>query len=217
MDNRRMEHESRDDRLTFSLDPETLDEGSAEERAGFGTIKVVADGHCLTEGFDEHAKSYREGPLASGYHLAEWLIWNWWRLRWEPPRPHAHRTFEWAFAHRMSTVGEGYVWPNVTIESDGFRSVLISERSSERNTGSFRYYGSPEAVVLPASCLESAIDYFASDVLERLEVAGLGDSNLHRLWRDLRIEREDPEVSRFRRLEARLGRDPDEVDAKERE
>ena len=82
-----MERESRDDRLTFSLDPETLDEGSAEERAGFGTIKVVADGHCLSEGFDEHAKSYREGPLASGYHLAEWLIWNWWRLRWEPPRP----------------------------------------------------------------------------------------------------------------------------------
>ena len=212
-----MERESRDDRLTFSLDPETLDEGSAEEKAGFGTIKVVADGYCLSEGFDEYAESYREGPLASGYHLAEWLIWNWWRLRWEPPRPPAHRTFEWALAHRMSTIGEGYVWPNVIIESDGFRSVLVSERSSERNTGSFRpfrYFGGPTAVI-PAKCLESAIDRFASDVLERLGVAGLGDSNLHRLWVDLRSEREDPEVSRFRRLEARLGRDPDEADAKE--
>ena len=209
-----MESESRDE-LAFSLHPETLDEGSAEEKAGFGTIKVVADGHCLTEGFDEHAESYREGPLASGYHLAEWLIWNWWRLRWEPPRPPAHRTFEWALAHRMSMIGEGYVWPNVTIESDGFRSVLVSERSSERSTGPFRYGGSPEAVVLPANRLESAIDRFASDILERLEEAGLGDSNLHHLWRDLRIEQEDPQVSRFRRLEARLGRDPDEADAKE--
>ena len=210
-----MERESRDDRLAFSLDPVALDEGSEEEKAGFGTIKVVADGHCLSEGFDEHAKSYREGPLVSGYHLAEWLIWNRWRLRWEPPRPPAYRTLEWALAHRMSTIGEGYVWPNVTIESDGFRSVLVSERSSERNTGPFRYCGSPEAVVLPASRLESAIDRFASDVLERLEQAGLDDTNLHHISRDLQIEKQDPEVSRFRRLEARLGRDPDEADAKE--
>ena len=209
-----MESESRDE-LAFSLHPETLDEGSAEEKAGFGTIKVVANGHCLTEGFDEHAKSHREGPLASGYHLAEWLVWNWWRLRWEPPRPPAYRTLEWASAHRMSMIGEGYTWPNITIDSDGFRSMLISERSLQRNTESFRYYGSPEAVVLPASCLESAIDCFASDVLERLGEAGLGDSNLRRLWRELGSEREDPAASRFRRLEALLGRDPDEADAEE--
>ena len=216
MGDRGMESESRDD-LAFSLDPETLDEGSAEEKAGFGTITVVADGHCLTEGFDEHAGSYREGPLVSGYHLAEWLVWNWWRLRWEPPRPHTHRTLEWAFAHRMSMIGEGYVWPNVTIDSDGFRSVLTSERSSERNSGSFRpfrYFGGPKAFV-PAKRLESAIDRFVSGILERLGDAGLDDTNLHRLWRDLRIEREDPAVSCFRRLEALLGRDPDEANAKE--
>ena len=209
-----MERESRNE-LAFSLDPETLDEGSAEEKAGFGTIKVVADGHCLTEGFDGHAGSYREGPLVSGYHLAEWLVWNWWRLRWEPPRPHAHRTPEWALAHRMSTIGEGYVWPNVTIESDGFRSVLTSEQSSERDPGPFRYGGRPEAVGLPSSCLESAIDRFASEILKRLEEARLDDTNLHRLWRDLQIERQDPAASYFRRLEARLGRDPDEADAEE--
>ena len=211
-----MESESRDE-LTFSLHPEMLDEGSAEEKAGFGTIKVVANGHCLTEGFDEHAKSHREGPLASGYHLAEWLVWNWWRLRWEPPRPPAYRTLEWVSAHRMSTIGEGYIWPNVTIESDGFWSVLTSKWSSQRNTEpfrAFRYFGGPTADV-PAKRLESAIDRFASDVLERLGEAGLGDTNLHRIWQDLGSERKDPEVSRYRRLEARLGRDPDEADAKE--
>ena len=211
-----MERESRNE-LAFSLDPETLDEGSAEEKAGFGTIKVVADGRYLTEGFDGHAGSYREGPLVSGYHLAEWLVWNWWRLRWEPQRTSAHRTLEWALAHRMSMIGEGYFWPNVTIESDGCWSVLTSERSSKRNTESFhpfRYFDVPTAVV-PAKCLESAIDCFASEILERLEEARLDDTNLHHLWRDLRIEQKDPAVSRFRRLEALLGRDPDEADAKE--
>ena len=208
-----MESESRD-KLEFLLDPKMLDEGSVEEKAGFGAIRIVADGHCLTEGIDEHAKIYREGPLVSGYHLAEWLVWNWWRLRWEPPRPHAHRTLEWAFAHRMSTIGEGYVWPNVIIDSDGFRSVLTSERSSQHNAGPFRYFGGPTAAI-PLKFLESAIDSFALDVLERLGEAGLDGTNLHRLWRDLRIEREDPTVSRFRRLEALLGRGPDEADAKE--
>lgn len=201
-------------RLAFCLDPAALDEGSAEEKAGFGAIRIVADGHCLTEGFDEYTESYRPGPLVSGYHLAEWLIWNWWRLRWEPPRPHAHRTLEWVFAHRMSTVGEGYVWPNVTIDSDGFRSWLTSERSSRHDNGSFRYFGGPTAAV-PAKCLERAIDGFASDILKRLGEKKLGDTNLHRLWRDLRIEREDPAVSRFRRLEALVGRDADEADAEE--
>lgn len=201
-------------RLAFFLDPETLDEGSAEEKAGFGAIKIVADGHCLTEGFDEYAESYRTGPLVSGYHLAEWLVWNWWRLRWEPPRPYAQRTLEWVLAHRMSTVGEGYVWPNVTIDSDGFRSVLTSERSPKHDIGSFRYFGGP-TVAIPARCLEQAIDGFVSDVLKNLRERRLGDTNLHRLWRDLRSEREDPAAARFRRLEALVGRDPDEADAEE--
>jgi hypothetical protein len=45
--------------------------------------------------------------------------------------------------------------------------------------------------------------------------AGVCGSNLHHLWDDLRTEREDHNLSRFRKLEALLGSDPDELDPDE--
>ncbi len=60
--------------------------------------------------------------------------------------------------------------------------------------------------------MEDVVDGFLEDVLARLDEDGLRTTNLHRLWNDLMTERENPEVARFRRLEAQLGCDPDEVD-----
>ena len=48
-----------------------------------------------------------------------------------------------------------------------------------------------------------------------MDAAGLPETNLHLLRQDLQSERSDPERTRFRRLEARLGYDPDEPDANE--
>ena len=48
-----------------------------------------------------------------------------------------------------------------------------------------------------------------------MDAAGLPDTNLHLLRQDLQSERNDLEKARFRRLEARLGYDPDEPDADE--
>ena len=200
--------------LMFSLSREKLDVGSAEERAAFGMLKIETDDIILTEGIDRHLKSYREGPLVSGYHLAQWLAWNWWRLRWENWHSSASdddTAHSWEFAHRMSAIGEGYVWPNIVIFSDGFRTALISEPSHESDTVPFRYLGTPPRVI-PAKYLESAIDQFVSEMLARLDDEKLHETNLHVLWRDVRVERGNPVVSRFRRLEARLGYDPDEAD-----
>ena len=75
------------------------------------------------------------GLLLSAYHLAEWLAWNWWRLRWEP----VSITADWVFAHRLATVGGGYVWPNVRIFSDGERTALIAKPTPQRANTPFRY------------------------------------------------------------------------------
>ena len=50
------------------------------------------------------------------------------------------------------------------------------------------------------------------DILSRLEDNGLRETNLHRLWSDLTTERESGELTRYRRLEALLGFDPDDAD-----
>ena len=72
----------------FSLEFETLDTGSDEERSTFGTFAVEVNGQCLTEGVGPDG-DLRTGPRVSGYHAAEWLLWNWWRRRSRPHMPRA--------------------------------------------------------------------------------------------------------------------------------
>ncbi len=116
------------------------------------------------------SRTLRHGPHVAGYSLAEWLIWNWWRLRWEI----GHSSDEysrrhWAFAHRLTTVGEGYAWPNITIRSDGMNSFLSSEPSRRRDGVLFQYLGSAKSEMVPAVELEEAIDGFVEGILVRLD------------------------------------------------
>jgi hypothetical protein len=192
--------------LEIMLSPERLDEGTLEERAGFGLFTIRTAGAFLTEGIDFYLNGYRAGPLLSGYHVAEWLAWNWWRLRWEP----RSQVSDWAEAHCLPSIGEGYVWPNITIFSDGVRSALISQPSAS-TAKPFRYFGSLP-VVVPASLWESAVDAYIPQILGRLRDASIVETNLDRLWADILAERTDPAISERRRLEAMLSRDPDSVE-----
>lgn len=201
--------------VTIRLTPRPLDHGPAEERAGFGLLEINVNGRQMTEGYDEYAQGYAAGPRVSGYHFAEWLVWNWWRLRWEPGPPENLGPAiprRWDEAHRTATIGEGYVWPNVVISSDGFRCAVMAEPSKETTAVPYRYLGAARMEVVAAGDLETAIDRFTRQILDVIDGAELRATNLHRLWDDLSTERNDPDIARFRRLEARLGFDPDEID-----
>jgi hypothetical protein len=197
-------------KLDIALAPERLDEGSPEESACFGLFTMRADSLSLTEGFDAFINGYRPGPLVSGYHVAEWFAWNWWRLRWEPRA--ASR--DWWRAHKMSSIGAGYVWPNLTIFSDGLRTALISDPSSRPDAKPFRYVGAIPRVV-PSSLFEEAVDAFIPQILGRLPDAGIGETNLDRVWRDVLEERSNPDTALRRKFEALLGCDADEADEAE--
>jgi hypothetical protein len=192
--------------LTVTADWEALQEGPPEERACFAAIGILANNYCLTEGRDGLVNRIRTAPLLSAYHLAEWLCWNWWRLRWEP-RSNAP---DWAFAHRMATIGEGYVWPNITISSDGERTALIAKPTSQPDAP-FRYISDCAAVV-PSLAFEAGVDEFISQVIGQLRAERLGGTNLDRLWGELTGERHDRDATRRRKFEALLGREPDEAD-----
>lgn len=193
--------------LELNLAPERLDEGAPEERAAFGLLTLKTAQASLTEGFDHFLNGYRPGPLASGYHLAEWLAWNWWRLRWEP-RSSAP---DWALAHAMTSIGEGYVWPNIEIWSDGVRTAILSKPSLRPDAKPFRYVGGPPTIV-PSTLFEGALDTFILRIVGRLRDEGVSDTNLDRVWGDVLTERGDSELARRRRLEALMGRDADSED-----
>lgn len=193
--------------LDIALAPELLEEGSPEERACFGLFSMRSGEAELTGGMDFFVSAYRSGPLVSGYHAAEWFAWNWWRLRYEP----RSTAPDWWRAHKMTAIGEGYVWPNLTIFSDGVRTALLAEPSLRPDAKPFRYLGA-HPCSLPSSEFEAAVDAFISRILGRLRERGIAETNLDRIWSDVLAERADPERARRCRLEALLGRDPDDAD-----
>ncbi len=192
--------------LEIALTPERLDDAAPEERACFGRFTIETAAGPLTAGIDHFIGGYRAGPLVSGYHAAEWFAWNWWRLRYEP----RSRAPEWWRAHMMSAIGEGYVWPRITIFSDGVRTTVVSEPSVRADAKPFRYLGA-HTTVLPSAQFEGALDAFIGQMEGRLIEHGLADTNLSRIWTELRAERADPASAERRRLEALLAFDPDEA------
>ncbi len=193
--------------LSITTDWEHLDKGTPEERSCFAAVGIQWNNISLTEGSDSFVNRVRSAPMVSAYHLAEWVAWNWWRLRWEP----RSNSPDWAFAHRLSTIGQGYIWPNITIFSDGERTALIAKPTREKADVPFRYL-SDTAAIVGASLFENAVDQFIEQVRGQLRAEGINDTNLDRIWGDVCEERRAPDSAARRKLEALLGRDPDRGD-----
>ena len=203
------------DGLRIDLEAQSLDTGTLYEKAAFGLLEITVGGKELTAciSTDSGSRQYCSGPYISGCHLAEWLVWNWWRLRWEPRPPSRDALpLTWDMAHCMATIGEGYVWPNITFASDGFQCEVRSSRSDEADTPNFFYLGAPP-LTISSMDFEEAVDQFINQILKMVTKTELTDTNLQTLWDDLSIERETPDIARLRRLEALLGFDPDAQDA----
>ena len=124
------------------------------EHETVGRLKVVANTHCAARGMDLHHRKIEQGPLVSGYPIAEWLTWNWWRLRWEPPMPrsaHYRPNDSWFMSHALNTIGSGYCWPDITISSDGFSTELTSRSWNDTTHATFLYFGPERSEVVSAS------------------------------------------------------------------
>lgn len=194
--------------LDIAVAPEHLPEGSPEERATFGMFTVSANGIALTEGIDAFTKATRPGPLVATCHAASWFAWNWWRLLHEPYR---RDSTAWGLAHRLPAIGGGYVWPNLEIRADGRRCAILAFPSRRPDARPFRFLGTAPPWLGPREHLEAALDRFITTVIGRLRAHEVAETELDRLWGELQEERRDPELARLRRLEALLGREPDEA------
>lgn len=193
--------------LAIEADWENSASGTPEEASTFAAVGIKYGSLWLTEAEDSFVNRIRQKVYLSAYPLAEWLAWNWWRLRWEPRRA----THDWSMAHRMSNIGGGYVWPDITIFSDGERIVLNSVPTRPRPMEPLRYI-SQAAVIVRAPVFEDVVDAFISAVLDQLGSKQIADSNLARIWKSVSEERNSHEVALRRKLEALLGFDVDEAD-----
>jgi len=152
----------------------------------------------------ENAETYAlRVPVAP---LAFWFADNWWRLRWEPRG--VVTTDSWRMAHEMTAIGHGHAWPNLTIWGDRDRVILVSRAD-------------PPGLVGPARFLTNAVTFVQADGLEQSIDGFLGRAiqlapqatrePLRALIDALNTERQDPETTAWRRLEAITGHDPDQA------
>jgi hypothetical protein len=123
---------------------------------------------------------------------------SWWRLRWESA-PLGRPNITWRTAHET-----------VRLTPDGEMMEAVCSPSPPNVREPLRHLASFTARVSPPS-YECAIDDFIAAVLERLDVVGARNTELHSLWQELWSERTDPPTARLRQLEARLGFEPGEA------
>lgn len=141
-----------------------------EDEATLGRIAVNVDRIRLTQALDTRTIRAHDGANLSACRLAEWLTWNWWRLRWEPTHQNIQRDrgLGWRQAHEMASIGGGWLWPNLTIRSDGLRVVLDAAPSAAVDSEPVRYVANESAVV-SAEEFEAGVDDFVNRVLGQVE------------------------------------------------
>ena len=159
---------------------------------------------CFTElvrNGDNKSDDYLQVPPVQ---LAFWITDNWWRLRWEPVISDRIDP-DWRLAHELSAIGGGYIWPRLRIWSEDTR-VGLSSRSDPRSMNFALRYTKNALVFASAAQFEAAVDQF----LEQAVDANSNDKvALNAQFLALKNERNDQDISTWRRLEAKLGYDVD--------
>ena len=201
--------------MTLRLQPEWLSAPGhasdatelAPDEATLAAIKISAAGQCLSRLSDESGTE-RDYVCASGYRLAYWISRNWWRLLFEAERGRFLDDPTWLDGHSVASIGEGWLWPRITIAADGDCVVLRSRPSAGNRVEPLAFMSEAEARASRPEFEESA-GQFVKEVLDRLRTRNLRASDLHMSWRELSAERSDEEIARYRALEGSLGYEPD--------
>lgn len=155
---------------------------------------------------EERPDDYLIAPPAQ---LAFWLTDNWWRLRWECVPPEG-MTLEWRLAHELSSIGGGYAWPRVAMWGEGERVGIVSRCDPPGVVGPVRFL-TDTLKFISASAYEQAVDRFLETVSDERAGYGSDRTSLRSLFDTLKAERDNPDIDAWRRVEAKLGFDPDEA------
>lgn len=202
--------------MSFTLRPDpwiSSEYGLPEIRYTSALLGIEVDGKLATHVVDSWSKSVADRVRLSAWPAALWFAGNWWRLRWEPAPGGPHRRApDWRMAHELVSAGHGFVWPHLTFASDGEFVEVHCESAPATEAEPIEYLSSFVASI-EAREFERAVDEFVETVLARLTSFELRSGDLQALWSMLREERASPDGSAFRRIEARLGFDPDEAPA----
>ena len=169
-------------------------------------LAIFVDGFRATQVEEIQTHQVRHSVRVSALALAEWFAMNWWRLRWESEA----KTPSWRMSHQIGGAGRGYIWPDLSFCSDG-ETVLVSARPTDGSDSHPICYLTRFNRFISAHDFEQGIDEFVNTTIERLTAKAKREIDLSILWKEVTGERRDRESTRWRKLEASMGYDPDEA------
>lgn len=190
------------ERLTWVF--ETLED---EDRAHW---EFAIGGRYVTEHALLDKNRVRRRLLIDPRPLAAWLMSNWWRLRWEGEQQSGgigKQSLDWRMSHYLAAAGGGLCWPSAVFSSDG-EAIFCSVMATSGEHAPLRFINAIDGWV-DARDFEAHMSSTIESVVERLPV----HDECRELWAQIEEERQSPEASLWRALEARLGYDPDEAPA----
>ena len=162
--------------------------GTQEVGRTSATIQIHFGSENATRFEDAWSQSVQNGARVSAYPLALWLASSWWRIRWEPlpswirlAADGISANVDWRMSHELPAAGFGFIWPQLTLASDGETIRVSCQRSPTVSSEPVRYLSEFE-VFVPAPEFERETDNFMNLVLRRLD--SLGETELHILWRE---------------------------------
>lgn len=177
------------------------------ERATLAALRILVGPEAipLTEVEDTFAQTVRQHIHVSVHALAQWLLVNWWRLRWEAGRLDAPP--DWVDRHCLAALGGDYAWPAVVFASDGEFISARLQPEARSDVAAVRYLRSISVNILAAD-FEAGIEELFDKVESRLRLRLPGDHDFAELRNELRAERANPDIAALCRLQARAGIDP---------
>lgn len=169
-------------------------------------LTINVHGRPVTSVLDHRTRSCRNHVVTPLAYVAEWLVGNWWRLFHEVgdetmPRP------DFADAHDLSYVGEGFLLPSLTIVPTPSKMRLRWHRYRPANSG-IEFTAGGEAHV-DRQDLGAAFSVIVEAVQDRLADGGLESELLQHDWTAIQAADEDERA--FCRATALAGHDPYEM------
>ena len=198
--------------MQFTIDAwEPAEHDTLEICKTAGALRISVDEHSLTRNEDGWSQTVKQTVRVSAYPLALWLAASWWRLRWEPLPSTRTAPSAWRLAHEIASAGDGFLWPRIVFACDGVNMNVWSVPTTTASEQPIQYLSDSHHVV-SVEDFTNAVDNFLYLVLDRLDAVQLSQTELKSLWQEVLEERNDADTSAYRRIEAMLGFDPDEVD-----
>lgn len=165
------------------------------------TIKV--NGKAVTSVLDRRSRSCRDHVVTPLAYVAEWLVGNWWRLFCEVEDERVPRG-DFAEAHNLAFVGEGFLLPRLTITPTPERMRLRWTPYRPRHSD-IEFVEQGEAHV-DQQDLQDAAQGIVEATLDRLDGLGVTAEVLQRDW--AAIQSADGDERAFCRAAALFGQDP---------